>query len=799
MHKELTLATDRIFNGYSILFLGSGFSSYASNDDNEALPTGGKLAELLSGKLPIKSDYPLDIISREYVLKFGEHDLLALLQKRLTAQNVSTSQKQIISLPWRRIYTTNYDNVIELCGTEIKKRIQPATLRDRADHNRSSTQCVHLNGRLATTSLTSFLHDIKLTRASYLTDTFINTGWLATFRNDLALATSVFFVGYSMYDIDVARILYEDPMLKEKTYFVDASDLDPVFERELGQYGWVFPIGIDKFAEVSSADKPHGEPARHFTSFDVYDLPAKASAAKGDDVLTLLIRGEVQDELIPTSSTGSPRYLINRTGIGSIAKQIENGGKRFLIHGDLGNGKTALLHSLRIRLAQSTRSVLTLRQNFDAVEDDVRTISNSAKADIIFIEDIYRNSEVVKKLCFAAPNAIVIATSRTSAFDLRNSEAEEIFQSEYFEHDVNSLDQNERNELIALANENGLWGDLSAKSNTIKDDFLKRKCGNEIRSFLIYLLDSPSFKDRIRSTFYSSAEDEVHICIALILFLDVANFDPDLFIVSQLSGIDFLKVARLKNDLMAREYLEFNSGKVRVKSAVLAQFILREIFDYDISLRYLIRAIHACERARSQNKFFSDIQKEFMKFSFVDRIFSRTKDSGHYVRFYDSLKTLPSMSRNPQFWLQYAIARLEHSEFISADTLFRTAYSHANSITGYNPFQIDNHYARYLLVSRTSDRGYADYFKAFLDAHKLLMKQVQTEPNAYYPFKVARLYKDFVQHNLDRFTREQLNAVSGAVDQMISRINKSSRHVTRYRLVMECLSELEETKRLFPT
>ena len=50
------------------------------------------------------------------------------------------------------------------------------------------------------------------------------------------------------------------------------------------------------------------------------------------------------------------------------------------------------------------------------------------------------------------------------------------------------------------------------------------------------------------------------------------------------------------------------------------------------------------------------------------------------------------MACNLQFWLQYAIARIEHSDFKSAEILFRTAYSHAKSIPGYNTFQIDNHY-----------------------------------------------------------------------------------------------------------
>jgi hypothetical protein len=76
------------------------------------------------------------------------------------------------------------------------------------------------------------------------------------------------------------------------------------------------------------------------------------------------------------------------------------------------------------------------------------------------------------------------------------------------------------------------------------------------------------------------------------------------------------------------------------------------------------------------------------------------------------------------------------------------------------------------------------------------MKQARTEPNAYYPFKVARSYKDYVAQNLDRLDGEQRGEINSAVDQMISQIDKSSRHVMRYRLVQECREDLAETKNM---
>src|SRR5262249_50458618 len=150
-------------------------------------------------------------------------------------------------------------------------------------------------------------------------------------------------------------------------------------------------------------------------------------------------------------------------------------------------------HSLRVRLAEAGYSVLDLKQHFDFADDDIRLIASLSDPQVIIIEELYRNRDVITKLCFSAPNAIVITSPRTSLFDLRESEAEEILHKEFIEFNLNALDAIERNELVLLANQNGLWGDLSAGTDRIKDRFLQDRCGNEVRSFLLHLFESPEF------------------------------------------------------------------------------------------------------------------------------------------------------------------------------------------------------------------------------------------------------------------------------------------------------------------
>ena len=67
MQTDLPQFIDRIFDGYAILFLGSGFSAHAKNRYKEPLPTGTSLARLFE-KLELSSEYPLDVLAREAVL-----------------------------------------------------------------------------------------------------------------------------------------------------------------------------------------------------------------------------------------------------------------------------------------------------------------------------------------------------------------------------------------------------------------------------------------------------------------------------------------------------------------------------------------------------------------------------------------------------------------------------------------------------------------------------------------------------------------------------------------------------------
>ncbi len=98
----------------SVLFLGSGFSADATNIARSPVPAGHPLLERLAKALD-EDPNELDLKSAadEFLDRF-DLSLYQLLYETFTISEVLDYQRDIVSLPWARIYTTNYDDIVNL-------------------------------------------------------------------------------------------------------------------------------------------------------------------------------------------------------------------------------------------------------------------------------------------------------------------------------------------------------------------------------------------------------------------------------------------------------------------------------------------------------------------------------------------------------------------------------------------------------------------------------------------------------------------------------------------------------------
>lgn len=110
LKKAITLAMD----GKAVLFLGSGFSFGAKNCQNRTPWTGKALADHIADLCGFPGEpMPLEMAAQEYIRQKGDDALIELLHEEYDLSSVSSSHCTIMSLPYIRVYTTNYDRCAE--------------------------------------------------------------------------------------------------------------------------------------------------------------------------------------------------------------------------------------------------------------------------------------------------------------------------------------------------------------------------------------------------------------------------------------------------------------------------------------------------------------------------------------------------------------------------------------------------------------------------------------------------------------------------------------------------------------
>ena len=208
--------------GDAILFVGSGFSRNAINSLGEKLKTGEEFSKYLLDGLCIQEKVPLRTASSIFFEKKGVNELYRILRQEFKIKSITNDQKILLSIPWKRIYTTNYDDVVERGFIENNKTIDSVILQDSCLRRGTFPLCIHINGYVDKINKDSFNHDIRLTEESYDSDTIKSSEWLDLLRGDIKLSNAVFFVGCGLdeSDIELRWLLNESEENKEKTFFI---------------------------------------------------------------------------------------------------------------------------------------------------------------------------------------------------------------------------------------------------------------------------------------------------------------------------------------------------------------------------------------------------------------------------------------------------------------------------------------------------------------------------------------------------------------------------------------------------
>ena len=361
--------------------------------------------------------------------------------------------------------------------------------------------------------------------------------------------------------------------------------------------------------------------------------------------------------------------------------------------------------------------------------------------------------------------------------------------------DLNVLSEIEITNLIILLNRAGLWGEYASKNERFKFDMIQHDCKSNIRLLLLKLLNSPSIINRFKEAI-NNVKDRKNFfeAITLILVSKVFGFSIDLEDLTYILDTEVLNKPAFQKDVAVRELVNFDQGKIIVKSSILSQVILSNILHSGGIVDTLIKV---CKRldTRRDDKNVRIILKELLSFSNLQRILQ--KDTADYkfniLRFFEEIRNTKFCHVNPHFWLQYAIARLAEREYELADSYFKTAYSYADKIEWFDSYQIDNHHARYLIENEIYNGSIESCMSQFLKAHKILTNQHDKNRTRHYPFRVAQNYYPFYEKYFKALKKQDKIIFIHSCKEILGRIELYMQSVDNYRI----RSEVKKTHDLF--
>ncbi|HHW3640471.1 TPA: SIR2 family protein [Escherichia coli] len=748
---DTELLKRRISTGKAIAFTGAGFSLGTKNVLGSTPPMAGELAKKLSLLCNLEESEDL-MFAADVALEYADNiSVLDLLKDNYTLTSVSECHEKICKLPWKKFFTTNYDNSIELACLNIGKRIESVDLSYKpTNFFKKNNVCLHINGKIEGAEPEDLTSKIKLSDSSYLSpDSFVNSDWYYHFKKDLETASAIVFMGYSMYDMDVKKFLFENPELQEKTYFVvrDGADFKEIFT--LRKYGHVLPIGVDRFSDLmKDVQKQSHEDGVIFTETLVkYEVFDTQTDFRDIDSERLFLYGDYEIEKLHDSirRIETIPYFIKRDIIPVCLNNIKNN-NNIIITGDLGNGKSIVLEMLAYELTVNGFHTYILRNNDGDYVSDLDQIIKHEGTAVIIIDNCSNHPGLIKHIFeVKADNLIYVFADRNSN-DIKFN-----ISLDFIEHNIDLLSSDEIASAVKIIDNLSTWQKFSALSTERKKRLVYEKYDAQLSLLLLGLINSPNIKTKIKQQtdlIYSNPDHKKSVfCICIC---EVANVEPTSSLVSEISGTNAIYHTSLRNSPPFNQIFKVNGATIKSKSSILSLSLLNNTFS-DIYVRdVLLEIVERTDSIKDQDIEIKKIFKALLRFHIVERILPKNQSA--LDRYYEQLKYRCTwLMDSPHYWVQYAMCRLSFSDYNRAQNYLTNAYQKAETKKGsYHTDNIDTQQARLYLNQCLDHNNSSECYNLFNKAHALLVKL----PNEGRKFRQVLLYKKVFDLKYQSFSKK---------------------------------------------
>jgi len=771
INNDISEVLKKIASGNAILFTGAGFSSEATNIKGEEPPCAKQLADLIAEKGNFSGESDLKFSSNYFLRTKGHSPLIELLKDQYTLNEVDQAHKDICSIKWKRIYTTNYDNSIELALRSNGQRGECITLDDDPQvYYKKENICVHINGNISSLRQDTIPDSFKLSTASYLSpDSFINSKWFYSFKKDLEKASAIVFVGYSLYDIDIQKILFGSPHFKEKTFFITYPEESKKSLFELSEFGKVYRIGVSGFAKeiIDNMPKKVDTEAFWLESFSEYIISHETTDIRDQNIYDFLLHGKLESHFFDDAITNVQQlpYLIIRDKLDDALRLLQE--KNFLtVISDFGNGKTVFLRELASALAMNGKQVFLMYDYDSNYIDDIDKI-RSLNTEIYLIIDNYENCfDAVKYLVTINDNNIkVILSTRTNNQGHLYDEFESL--DNMLEISVDILSDLEISKLSNIIENAALWGEQAGFPDLKKQSIIKDDNRAQLSHTLLNLLNAPQMKGRIDNLLAPLLEvPEYQDTILGICILEIMNHPLKFSSISEISLSNTIYKTELSKNQNFIQLFPSRQDMVLGNSSLFARNLLSFHFKGIYTVNKLLKIVTKYHKLRHNSHIEADIYKSLLRFSFIERVLPHDSKRNMLIRYYEQLKSrIVGLERTPHFWLQYAMARIAMNDFHNAQNCLETAYAKAHD--EYDTSYLDAQQSRLWIKLALEETDQNRSIELIQKAHRLLKNLDDNQ----YKYRQVEAYFDYFEAKYMTLSKKNKAKFISFVNEMARRLD----------------------------
>lgn len=735
--------------GGAVLFCGAGFLADCLNlSDNESLGVGSALRDLLNAELRKFGKGPYEKLANaadQFVHVQGETALIALLREKFTVSHVTDKMVDIVKFPWERIYTTNYDNAIQVACKGAGVPFKTLSSQDRPDSMPGpGLEVVHLHGCVEKWTLDNFQESCVLGVESYFEANKILRYWLRPLQADFDKSTTFILVGFAMGDFHINQVFYNARDAYDKVFFINRPSAEPNPDLRLMQEKFGTPIAMtrsDFAGVVRDARQAESSPEPVVPSFLRYNRPDQpVGIATVEDIQNLFIFGHInRAQLIRDVTMDKSEYHVLREIAMDVIEHIENDISSILLYGEICCGKTLIVEEICAHLSVS-RPVFLAHRFYDTIVSETHRILQAYERErpVIIVENCFSmRPETPEQMLslFQSSGPAIIMTSRSISARADVSGFQRL-RSSVLDIHLARLGDREIKDLVSLSDQAGGWIE-SEKTASEKARLVRMDYGANIPGFMLGIMKSQFVRARYAEEYEKitdlCSETEVQMMVAACYVSHIGTRVT----VSFLSNMFRLNISDMLDRLSRVNYalriVRINDGLVETVPSIGARNILREIVP-SRNPRLIVDTVVEMLRYLSQeNAYVEEFERrmfnQLMRYSVLKSV---VDDVDEINRFFDHVSKIEYCRTRVLFWLQWHMAMVDQNRFDTADRHLRRSYTEAkkfdrNNSEPYDRVQFDDRKAKFLMIrGRNEDFRMTmsrDIGEAIQITYKLLRRQ----------------------------------------------------------------------------